>query len=454
MSLLVCSEECSLAEFSQKHQLSPHTLWLPLRAALPSRAGVKSTVAVDPRTPIALLETATDTILLDKRAICVKLQVANAVRCEETTVVVDPAAVPAGCEVFVRWSRPGGKKLRANTLVLHYDVQNATDTLARSSVSRLKRSRVDDNDSSVGASSLAGSLQGKQSRLSLVQQSTEDLQRRLSAAVGALGGQLSPRSTQILQSTLASMRHRQTQPPLHFVMPSDATVLEAAGVTWARSNRRILSRVFRSATSEERSEASKYSDGSRQLRFYFIEDVLLRRTREWTAAAAAAARRHIDEDGTTGRGTPPEEEEELLLKDEVLADMNTFAERGFRIVFLEHYPVLHHGSRYTVEQTLAPVVRLCRKGCPNLTVTVVLSAMSCVTAAQKQGLELSLVLPQAGLLTFFISELNTSFLPDPKTAAVVGSSDRGSEFLNKLHVEFARNASLTYVDEKELRRQR
>ncbi|TPP53317.1 hypothetical protein CGC20_39665 [Leishmania donovani] len=420
MSLLVCSEECSLAEFSQKHQLSPHTLWLPLRAALPSRAGVKSTVAVDPRTPIALLETATDTILLDKRAICVKLQVANAVRCEETTVVVDPAAVPAGCEVFVRWSRPGGKKLRANTLVLHYDVQNATDTLARSSVSRLKRSRVDDNDSSVGASSLAGSLQGKQSRLSLVQQSTEDLQRRLSAAVGALGGQLSPRSTQILQSTLASMRHRQTQPPLHFVMPSDATVLEAAGVTWARSNRRILSRVFRSATSEERSEASKYSDGSRQLRFYFIED----------------------------------EEEELLLKDEVLADMNTFAERGFRIVFLEHYPVLHHGSRYTVEQTLAPVVRLCRKGCPNLTVTVVLSAMSCVTAAQKQGLELSLVLPQAGLLTFFISELNTSFLPDPKTAAVVGSSDRGSEFLNKLHVEFARNASLTYVDEKELRRQR
>lgn len=446
----MCSEDCSLAEFSQKHQLNPHTLWLPLRAALPSRAGAKSHVAVDPRTPIALLETATDTLLLDKRAICVKLHVANAVRCEETTVVVDPAAVPPGCEVFVRWSRPGGKKLRANTLVLHYDVENATNASARSAVSGLKRSRVDDNDSSVGASSLAGSLQGKQSRLSLVQQSTEDLQRRFSAAVGALGGQLSPRSTQILQSTLASMRYRQSQPPLHFVLPSDATVLEAAGVRWARSNRRILSRVFRSITSGERSEASKYSDGSRQLRFYFIEDVLLRRTREWRAAAA---RRHVDEDGKTGKGTPPEEVE-LLLKDEVLADMNTFAERGGRIVFFEHYPVLHHGSRYTVEQTLAPVVRLCRTGCPHLTVTVVLSAMSCVTAAQKGGLELSLVLPQTGLLTFFISELNTSLLPDPKTAAVVGASDRGSEFLNKLHAEFACNASLTYVDEKELRRQR
>ncbi|CBZ25518.1 conserved hypothetical protein [Leishmania mexicana MHOM/GT/2001/U1103] len=452
MSLLVCSEECSLAEFSQKHQLSPHTLWLPLKAALPARAGAKSTVSVDPRTPIALLETATDTLLLDKRAICVKLQVANAVRCEETTVVVDPAAVPTGCEVFVRWSRPGGKKLRANTLVLHYDVEKATSASARGFVAGLKRSRVDDNDSSVGASSLAGSLQGKQSRLSLVQQSTEDLQRRLRAAVDALGSQLSPRSTQILQSTLVSMRHRHTQPPLHFVLPSDATGLEAAGVTWTRSNRRILSRVFRSTTSEERSEASKYSDGSRQLRFYFIEDVLLRRTREWTAAAAAS-RCHSDEDGKAGKGTPPEEVE-LLLKDEVLADMNTFAERGFRIVFLEHYPVLHHGSRYTVEQTLAPVVHLCRKGCPHLTVTVVLTAMSCVTAARKQGLELSLVLPQAGLLTFFISELNASLSPDPKTAAVVGSSDRGSEFLNKLHAEFACNASLTYVDERELRRQR
>ncbi|GET87717.1 hypothetical protein, conserved [Leishmania tarentolae] len=450
MSLLVCSEDCSLSEFTQKHQLNPHTVWLPLRAALASRAGAKSTVEVDPRTPIALLETSTDTLVLDKRAICVKLQVPNALKCEESTVMLDSAAVPEGCEVFVRWSRPGGKKLRANTLVLHYEMENARSASVRSSVSGRKRSRVDDNDSSVGASSLAGSLQGKQKRLSLAQQSTDDLQRRLTTALLSAHGHFSPRSTQILHSTLASMRHRVALPPLHFVLPSDATVLEAAGVTWVRSNRRILSRVFRSTTSDERSEASTYSDGSRQLRFYFIEDVLLRRTREWTAAAAQC---HADEDGETGTGRSPDKVE-FLLKDEVLADMNAFAERGYRIVFLEHYPVLHHGSRYTVEQTLTPLVRLCRKRCPHLTVTVVLSAMSCVTAARKQGMELSLVLPQAGLLTFFISELNTSLSPDSKTAAVVGSSDRGSAFLNQLHAEFARNASLTYVDEKELRHQR
>ncbi|KAI5690925.1 hypothetical protein MNV84_02480 [Leishmania braziliensis] len=447
MSLLMCSEDCSLAKFAKKHQLSPHDLWLPLVVALPSRAGATAAVAVDPRTPIAMLETATDTLLLDKRAICVKLQAANALRYDEMTFVVDPAAIPKGFEVFVRWSRASGKKLRANTQVLHYNVEDAPSASSCSSVAGLKRGRVNDSDSSVGASSLAGSLQGRQSRISLLQQSMEDLKRRLAAAVGAHGGQLSPRCTQILQSTLASMCQRLTQPPLHFVLPPEATVLDAAGVTWVRSNRRIFSRVFRSTASEERSEVSKYSDGSRQLRFYFIEDVLLRRTRQWTAAEA---RCQGDRDSKTERGTPSQGVE-ILLKDEILADMDNFAERGFRIVFIEHYPVLHHGSRYTVEQTLAPVVCLCRQMCPHLTVTVLISAMSCVTAARKHGMELSLVLPQAGLLAFFVSELNASLSPDPRTAAVVGSSDRGSKFLNKLHAEFARNASLAYVDEKKLR---
>ncbi|KAG5507972.1 hypothetical protein GH5_07024 [Leishmania sp. Ghana 2012 LV757] len=449
MSLLVCSEACSLAEFAQKHQLNPDSLWLPLRTALPSRAKANATVTIDPRTPIALLETDTDTLLLDRRAICVKLEAANALRSEETTVVIDPAAIPSGCEVFLRWSRSGSKKLSASTQVLHHDLETEPSASSSSPVTGLKRGRLDD-DSIAVASSLAASLRGKQRRLSLLQRSTEDLQRRLVAAIGARGGQCSRCATHILQSTLASMCQRLTQPPLHFVLPSDATVLEAAGVTWVRSNRRVLSHVFRSTTSRERSGSCRYSDGSRQLRFYFIEDVLLRRTHR---AAEGAARSHNDETGTMG-GSAPLEEVEVMLKDEILADMSTFAEHGFRIIFIEHYPVLHHGSRYAVEQTLVPLVGLCRSTCPHLTVTVLLSAMSCVTAARTQGMELSIVPPHTGLLHHFVSELNASLSPDPGTSAVVGSSDRGSKLFSNVHSEFARNASLSYVDVKELRRQR
>ncbi|KAG5480980.1 hypothetical protein LSCM1_06654 [Leishmania martiniquensis] len=449
MSLLLCREECNLADFAQTHQLQPHALWLPLRAALPSRASRKATVAIEPCTSLALLETDTDTLLLDKRAICVKLQVANALQSEETTVVVDPAAIPSGCEVFVRWSRSGGKKLRANTQVLHHDMEAAPSASSQISATKLKRGRLGD-EGSAAASSLAGSLRVKQRRLSLFHRSTEDLQSRLAAAVGVQGDQRSRCATHILQSTLASMCHRLTQPPLHFVLPSDAKELEAAGVTWARSNRRFLSYVFRATTSKERSGACKYSDGSRLLRFYFIEDVLLRRSRRWTEAAAQSKG---DELGDMGSGAPPDKVE-LLLTDELRADMNTFAERGFRIVFIEHYSVLHHGSRYAVEQTLAPVVNLCRNSCPHLTVTVLLSAMSCVTAARRQGMEMSMVPPRTGLLQFFISELNTSLLPDPETAAVVGSSDRGSKLFSNVHAEFARHASLSYVDAKQLGHER
>ncbi|KAK7196129.1 hypothetical protein NESM_000547800 [Novymonas esmeraldas] len=443
MSLLVCAEDCSLADFARQHQLQPRALWLPLQAALPRRASASATVEVDRHTPMALLETATNTLLLDKRVICVRLQVANALTCEEATVTVDPRAVPPGCEVYLRWGRPGAKKLQANTRVLYLEAPAALSTSSRGSIAGVKRGAADDDDgddeggsAAAASSSLAQSLRGRQGRRTLAQQSAEDLQRRLAAAVAARGAPPHRHSAHILESTLASMCHRLAQPPLHFVLPHGATSLDAAGVSWARTSRRVLSRVFRAATSEERSEASKYSDGTQQVRFYFVEDVLLRRRREWVVAEQSDS-------------APPEVE--LLLGGGLLADMNAFAERGYRIVFLEHYPALHHGSRHAVEHILGPLVRLCRERCPHLTVTVLLSAMSCVTAARRQGMELSLVLPQLGLLSVFISDLNAALSPDPRTSAVVGSTDRGSPFLSGLHAAFARNASLTFVDVKELR---
>lgn len=448
MSLLQCTEDCLLSEFASRQGVDVHALWLPLRAALPKRSSSTAVLAVDAKTQVAMLESATGTLLVDKYAICAKLHVANALQCATATVFIDPTAVPAGCEVFMRWARPGAKRLRGNTAVLHYalpdDTREAPSTVSAGAVAGAKRSRPDDA-SSTAASSLMGSLQGKQKRLSLAQRSAEDLQRRLSAVVAARGVPPHPRAARILQSTLASISRRLGQPPLHFVLPHHAEALEAGGVTWARSNGRLLSRVFRSAASEERSEGAKYGDGSRQVRFYFIEDVLLRRPRQWRAAAPQQPQEHA----ATGAAVDGDAEV-LLQQNGVLDDMHRHAERGFRIVLLEHYPVLHHGSRYGVEQTLAPVVRLCREVCAQLTVTVLLSAMSCVTAMRKQGMALSCVLPHAGLLPFFVAELNTSLAPDQKMSAVVGSGDRGSPFLNPLHRDFARHASLPYVDVNEL----
>ncbi|KPA78439.1 hypothetical protein ABB37_06066 [Leptomonas pyrrhocoris] len=126
--------------------------------------------------------------------------------------------------------------------------------------------------------------------------------------------------------------------------------------------------------------------------------------------------------------------------------MNSYADRGYRIVWLEHYPVLHHASLFTVEKTLAPVVRLWRECGSHLTVTVVLSAMSCVTATRRQGMELSFVVPQAGLLQFFVGEMNVSLQPDAKAASIVGCGARGSAFLHTMHRDFAGNAGLPYVD--------
>lgn len=469
MSLFTCEETCTLVNFARSHSVHHRDLWLPLAAALPLRASSHTLVSVDAATPIALLDNVTNTISFDKRSICVQLQVADALSCEQRTVHIDPAFTPPGHTVFVRWDRKGTKLLRPSTQVLHYVAGGAPASASStsSSVTGVKRSRTGDGDASVSvdASTLADTLRGKEHRISLQQRSAEDLQRRLSAAIQLQGHSLNPRSLHILASTLSNIRHRSAQPPLHFVLPAEAESLEAGGVRWTRANRRLLSRVFRGSASAERSEVSRYGDGSRQVRFYFIEDVLLRRSCCCPAAANSAAavadeRAREEEDGPNATETPDSaaspfsahsKKVQFLLHGKLLEDMSSHAERGYRIVFLEHYPVLHHASRFTVEQVLAPVVQLCRECCPHLTITVVLSAMSYVTATRRQGMELSFVVPQAGLLYFFVSELNTSLRPDAKTSALVGSSARGNDYLAQLHRDFARNASLTYVDVAELR---
>ncbi|KPI85946.1 hypothetical protein ABL78_4989 [Leptomonas seymouri] len=450
MSLLNCDSDCTLVEFARRHNVHQRHLWLPLDAALPSRASKHTTVTVDADTPIALLDSSTNSISFDKHSICVKLQVADALSCDRTSVKIDPSSTPSGCTVFVRWDRRGTKRLRAPTQVLHFEREKEKpSSSSRSSVTGAKRSRADDVESSVDASTLADTLRGKQHRISLLQRSTEDLQRRLSAAIQSRGRPLNPRSLHILSSTLSNIRHRSAQPPLHFVLPADGESLEAGGVRWARSNRRILSRVFRGSSSTERSEACKYSDGSRQVRFYFIEDVLLRRPSRWVTPSQEEVARESAAEGLEDAASPSpiaSDDVVFLLKDKVLEDMSNYAERGYRIVFLEHYPVLHHASRFSVEKTLAPVVRLCRECCPHLTVTVVLSAMSYVTATQRQGMELSFVVPQAGLLRFFVTAMNTSLQPDAKTSSIVGCSAKGSDLLNALHRDAARNVCLRYVD--------
>lgn len=457
MSLLTCEEKCTLVQFARAHQVHQRDLWLPLDALLPPHSRSGACVTVEPRTPIALLESATDSLSLDKRSICVRMQVANAMECESRAVDIDPSLQPSGFAVFVRWDRKGTKHLHVGMQLLHYGAagpdSSSSPTSLCSSVAGQKHGRGEGaadviagtTTNSNGASTLADSLRGTQKRLSLLQRSTEDLQQRLSAAVQATSHPPHPHSLQILTSTLASIRHRSAQPPLHFVVPAAAEAVEAGGVVWARSNRRILSRVFRAAASEERSTASRYSDGSRRLRFYFVDDVLLRRPKRWASVARSAAER--GEGALAGEDSGGSENDvELLLKEKVLEDMNEHFERGYRIVFLDHYPVLHHGSRHALESTLAPIVRLCKECCPHVTVTVVVSAMSYVTAVGRQGMDLSFVLPQSGLLRFFVAEMNTSLQPDPQASAVVGSDARGSPFLSSLHREFARNASLTYVD--------
>lgn len=489
MSLISCEEDCALIELARRHHVQHQHFWLPLAAALPTRAGKGTRVTVGAATPLAIVDNTTQAVSFDKCSICTRLLVAQAHLCEETTVEIDPAATPPGCTVFVRWDHRGTKRVRAGAQVLYYEAVAAEKqpSSSHSSVTAgatggtagLKRSRNDGDSSSITAASLADTLRGQHQRVSLQQRSTEDLQRRLSAVLQAQGCVLNARSLHILTSTAANIRQRSSQPPLHFVLSANEESVEAGGVRWARSNRRLLSRVFRGSSSEERSEASKYSDGSRQVRFYFIEDVLLHRPRLWKAAAPAVAAQETSvgdspeatqhrqqgaraddgvaeaRDAAAGSAATSSSaaagDVDLALRGSLLADMNSYAERGFRIVFVEHYPALHHASRFTLEKTLEPVVRLCRTCCPHLTVTVVLSAMSYVTATRRQGMELSLVLPQTGLLQFFVAEMNTSLQPDAKASCVVGSGARGSDFLSALHRDFARNASLTYVDVAELR---
>ncbi|KPA78440.1 hypothetical protein ABB37_06067 [Leptomonas pyrrhocoris] len=146
MHFLTCDKDCTLVEFARVHNVHHRDLWLPLEAALPRRAGPHTLVTVGANTAMALWDGSTNSLSFDKRSICVKLQVADALSCEHTSVHIDPSATPRGCTVFVRWDRKGVKLLHPPTQVLHCSAEKEQlRSSSRSTVAGAKHSRANDD---------------------------------------------------------------------------------------------------------------------------------------------------------------------------------------------------------------------------------------------------------------------------------------------------------------------
>lgn len=458
--LLNCNVDSTLVEIARRHHVHHRDLWIPLSAAASLRAKSSKPVAISPTTQVALLNRSDGSILFQKLEICLKLHVAKALLCNEEDVMIAPADVPETFELFIRWDRPGTKHIEAKKQLLHCALHNDSHRggSGASLCAILKRSRVDGAGDD-GTSILQSTAVERHTQSLFHSRSAEDLERRLSAVLLAQGRPSHPTALHIQQTTLSNIQRREGDAPLHFVVSRNEPSVVVGGVRWTRPDPRVLYRVFRSERSNDRAEVSKYSDGSRYIRFYFIEDVLLCRTLN-SIVSLPVESQSVDplpflqgSSSTTTQTTTSitaEEHAKRLLNDTLLADMKSHAERGYRIVFLDHYPTLHHGSSFTLETVLQPIADFCTLHCRDFTVTVVLAVTSYVNATQRHRRDFSFVLPQVGLLKLFTAQLNASLEPDPETTAVIGTNQRPSPFLRGTHSTFARNASLTYTDMEEL----
>ncbi|CCW61282.1 unnamed protein product [Phytomonas sp. EM1] len=482
MSFHVVPRDCRLPELASSIGAKPRDLWLPLRAFASSRSRITTPIRISDSTPIVLHHKESGNLTCNRREILFHLNFFNINNVGGLSLA--PSDIPERYELFVRWDKPAGNKLiSSNTTVLHRAIPESM-TIAEGSaissgsarVASSKRTRSSTHET-IDQSSLTQILDGGSERSSLRVRAADDLDRRLQKVLqerGHDGGQSHAIMRYVRDKITQQHAH---SPPLHLLLAAanssgdskgalsrardhaSRSIQTADGLVWWRPDPRILYRVFRSHASTERAETSQHGDASRQLAIFFIDDVVLparlRARKVLEPTIRQRAREDADAAPTTEDSSSPQEDLRVEAHLSAVAQkIKAYADRGYRVLLLDHYPYLHHGNATHLELTLRPISDFWSKylsvrdgaegGC---TITVILSVMSYITAHQGSShTAASFVIPNTGIMSYFVANLNTSLQPDTTTSLVVGCSNRSSPLLNGFHKEFADALSLNYVD--------
>lgn len=478
-----CPEDCSLSQLAARFAVRSYDVWLPLGAYAAARRKRTAAVDISDTTPIVLRDQSSGELFPRRDDVLMKLCMLD----EHGTkgLRIAPSSVPPLYELFVRWDKASGaKRVAAGTVVMHWAITDA-QALANGSIVELseaaigprgtpaeevrqrrqdgtadrRRHRHQHHQRSVDGSTLAESVREAQQAVDYYSRAADELEERLvdvvakrrrceggaAAAPESGGGDGGPSASVDIQQASAVRHYALSRilqckdlPPLHLLahhLRGPSSLELPSGVLWERPDPRVLCRVFRSKASAEKSASSKYTDASRQVAFFLAQDVLLCNDRLDSAEG-------------------PQQEAAAVVEQrrrKALAAMARYAARAYRIVVLDHFPDLHHGSAFSAEERLTPLVRLLQTECTAaFTVTVVLSVVSYITVGQRRGISASFVLPNTGLLQFFSSELNASLQLDGSTSLLVGTRHRGNPFLDGMHATFAANASLAFVEVDDL----
>lgn len=410
----------TIKELAAQLEVEPYQLWLPLDVFSKSRSRSWE-IAIPRKTPFVLYCAETEEFDDDRERILRRLKVPNTFPTRVTL-----GDIPVGYEFFVRWDRTPNFAVPANTQLVVAGRPNVAASPAVSEVARSVASPTAAVPAAAAAATVAAPAPlSRQEAEALRKRLREELDAELEAALprrGAVG--------EVFRAALQRMKAQGDAAPLYRAREAweapDALVV-SPGVRWSFSERYVLYTLLGAGPQDH---AEVLRESSRQLAVFFIDDVLLRREAYPGAVLPAS-----------GEGSYVATAASKALVER----MRALARRAYRIVWLDHYPALHHADRCGAAALLRPITSFFEAECGgDFPVTVALSAVSYVTPGREGE---RYAFPEAKLWRHFVAHLNRALTPDPATSFVVGTSNRpDAAVFAAVYRDVAANAKLRYVE--------
>nr|CCC94598.1 unnamed protein product [Trypanosoma congolense IL3000] len=436
--LLPCEQDDTLGRSCAANKVAITDVWIPVQLLRPPRKKDDSPIAIPPGTAVVLLNHTTGCLVTRRSDI---LSLVPVLFASEQNFCIPPSTIPRDCTLFARAAKGmSNKRVPAGISIMHRSI-TAEQALAEGSciaesdsqsTASKKKVKLERDVATGSVVTVATTTDTAVERANKRRRSDALFEESLHSVLATMrGGGGTHRDDIIIKETLENLHRVRSAPPLHFVTHNKrVTSLNVMGLVWHIPDERVIYRIFRQYDKGENCSAFAYTDSSRTVAAFMIDDVLLRRE-------------------CLGAGAGGESTKWSVTDARLPATAGVLAERGYRIVLVDHYPSLHHGNLYALESRLQPIVELCKQHF-TWDVTVVLSVVSHISAASRRDMA-PFVLPNSGLWDFFTTQLNGGLRPDGRSILVGPRASAGEEVRKfscqgVMEAEFAKNCGLRYCD--------
>ncbi|ORC92600.1 uncharacterized protein TM35_000033530 [Trypanosoma theileri] len=438
--LLRSERDDTLGRLCGEHRVNTADVWLPLALLRPARGKENTPVPLTASTPFLLLEESTGTLITHRKDILTKLPLLFA---DERNLAIPTSAVPAGFTLFVHVSKNMSKKRIAKGMTVLYRPITSAQAVAEGSalveqdLKEMRKHTRTSIQSGLDSSTVAGDVDVTLEKKRKKREKSDALfEEYLQQSMESSSNDHIRQGNAILKGTLTNLIRVRDAVPLHFITHGKPqTSMSVKGLTWNIPDNRVMYRIFRREGSSGNSGKSIYTDVARLIAVFIIDGVLLKRE---------PLQNYLQD----------KQHKWSLLDTELPSLAHKLAEKGYRIVLMDHYPSLHHGNTLALESKLQPIAELCQKHF-SCDVTVLLSTMSYVSASYRRD-GMPFVLPYSGVWQFFITQLNSGLRADADSLLVGASSDVREDAVDlfsqaQRDAKFAMNCGLRCMDAKTLK---